>query len=62
MGTLTPSGISLIGIAKQELNMPSMLVIEAAGKQAWIDATNKPGPVKTCNIKFLLGNTDETDT
>ena len=50
MGTLTPSGISLIGIAKQELNMPSTLVIEAAGKQAWIDATNKPGPVKTCKM------------
>ena len=48
MGTVTPSGISLIAIAKQELNMDSKLVFESAGKQAWIEANNLPGPAKMC--------------
>ena len=46
MGTVTPSGISLIENAKLELNMPSTLVFKVAGKQAWIDETNLPSPVR----------------
>ena len=46
MGVITPSGISLVAHAKKDLNMPSELVIEGAGKQRWIDANNLPGMVK----------------
>ena len=46
MGTVTPSCISLIETAKHELNMRSALVFKVAGKQARIDKTNLPGPVK----------------
>ena len=48
MGTLTPSGVHLVNVAKQELNMPAPMVFEGAGKQAWIEANNLPGPAKLC--------------
>ena len=51
MGMVTPSGISLIETAKQELNMRSTLVFKVAGKQAWINETNLLSPV---NIKKKL--------
>ena len=46
MGTLTPSGISLIAVAKQEMRMPWPLSIQGAGQQNWILKTNLPGPTK----------------
>ena len=60
MGTISPSGISLVGIAKQELNMASSLVFEAAGKQAWIESSNLPGPTKLS--KMLVDPTSNTAT
>ena len=59
MGTLTPSGISLIATAKRELCMPSELQFEATGKQAWIEANNLPGPIKMC--KTLLSPCTQGD-
>jgi hypothetical protein len=61
MGTMTPSGISLIGIAKAELNMPSLLVFEAAGKQAWQEMNNLPGPVKLSKMLMTPETAKEVD-
>ena len=59
MGTLTPLGISLVATAKRELCMPSDLQFEAAGKQAWIETNNLPGPIKMC--KTLLNPRTQGD-
>ena len=61
MGTVTPSGISLIEAAKHELNMRSTLVFQAAGRQAWIDETNLPSPVTMLNRLQKEGTQDQVD-
>ena len=50
MGTLSPSGLTLVGMAQQDLNMEAALTFEAAGKIAWVEANNLPGPAKMCCV------------
>ena len=61
MGTVTPSGISLLAVAKQELNMGSPLVFESASKQAWIDKSNLLGPTKLGEKIMASGSSKEVD-
>ena len=50
MGTLSPSGLTLVGMAQQDLSMKAVLTFEAAGKTAWVEANNLPGPAKMCRV------------
>ena len=61
MGAVTPSGISLIENAKYDLNMPSPLVFKVDGKQAWINKTNLPSPVKVNKKLKELESQDQID-
>jgi hypothetical protein len=61
MMLITPSGISLLGLSKQELNMREPLVLEGATKSHWIEANNQPGIPKLLLSLHAEDNDKETD-
>jgi hypothetical protein len=61
MMSITPSGISLLGLSKQELNMREPLVLEGATKSHWIEANNLPGLPKVLLSLHANDNNKETD-
>jgi hypothetical protein len=61
MMSITPSGISLLGLSKQELNMQEPLVLEGATKSHWIEANNLPGIPKVLLSVYAEDNDKETD-
>jgi hypothetical protein len=61
MMSITPSGISLLGLSKQELNMREPLVLEGATKSHWIEANNLPGLPKVLLSLHAKDNEKETD-
>jgi hypothetical protein len=61
MMSITPSGISLLGLSKQELNMREPLVLEGATKSHWTEANNLPGIPKVLLSLHTKDNDQETD-
>jgi hypothetical protein len=61
MMSITPSGISLLGVSKQELNMQEPLVLEGATKSHSIEANNLPGLPKVLLTLHAKDNDKETD-
>jgi hypothetical protein len=61
MMSITPSGISLLGLSKQELNMREPLVLEGATKSHWIEANNLPGILNVLLSLHAEDNDKETD-
>ena len=50
MGTLSPTGITLVELAKRDLNMNEDMALEAASKTLWIQTNNLPSPAKLCSL------------